>query len=104
MARRFVRVGAVKDVAPGEVKPVEVDGERIVLCNVDGDLYAVCDECTHEAFPLSAGMLDEHRLTCGLHGACFDIRTGEVLALPAMESIRTYDVRVSGEDIEVALD
>lgn len=104
MGRRFIRVGGAGDVAPGETKSVEVDGERIVLCNLEGDLYAVRDECTHEQFPLSAGMLDEHRLTCGLHGACFDIRTGEVLALPAMESVQTYEVRVNGEDIEVALD
>ena len=62
------------------------------------------DECTHECFPLSAGELEGRVITCMLHGAQFDVGSGEVLALPAYESLRTYEVRVEGEDIFVALD
>ncbi len=83
---------------------VEPEGERIVLCNVAGTYYAVYDECTHECFPLSAGVLSGKTLTCTLHGARFDVETGEVLALPAYEPLKTYEVQVEGEDILVALE
>ena len=75
-----------------------------MVCNVDGEYYAVHDECTHECFPLSEGSLDGHTVTCMLHGASFDVRTGDVLAPPAYESLRLYRVRVDGEDIYIAID
>ena len=102
--RRFVRVAAVGEVAPGEMISVDVDGEQVLLCNVEGDLFAVRDECTHECFPLSEGTLKGRSVVCLLHGARFDVKTGEVLALPAYEAVTTYDVRVEGEDILVGVE
>lgn len=104
MASDFVRVCRTADVPPGSIKSVEANGTRIALCNVDGEFYAVRDECTHEQFPLSEGDLDDERLTCMLHGACFDVKTGEVLALPATDAVQTYEVRVQDDEIEVAVD
>lgn len=86
------------------MRGVNVEGHAILVCNVDGRCYAVKDECTHERFPLSAGHLSGGRLTCTLHGACFDVTTGEVLAPPALEELETYEVRLNGEDVLVALD
>ncbi len=100
---RFVRVATTSDVPPGTIKAVEVEGERIALCNVDGEFRAVQDECTHEHFPLSEGQLEGDVLTCSLHGARFDVETGEVLGLPADEPVKIYQVRVEGEDILVAV-
>lgn len=86
------------------MKGVSPDGTQLLICNVDGSFYAVHDECTHECFPLSAGELEGRVITCMLHGAQFDVGSGEVLALPAYESLRTYEVRIEGEDVFVALD
>lgn len=104
MSKRFVRVASRDEVPPGTLLGVEAHGERIVVCNVDGVFYAVRDECTHESYPLSAGELNDKTLTCVLHGARFDIETGEVLALPAYESLKTYEIKVEGEEIMVAVD
>lgn len=101
---RFVKVAATSDVPIGRMKSVAVDGRPVMLCNVKGQYFAVRDECTHEAFPLSEGDLRDHTVTCMLHGASFDVRTGEVLALPAYESVQTYEVRVEGDDILVSLE
>ena len=100
----YVRVAKLSEVPPGTVKPVEANGVGIALCNVGGTVYALRDECTHEAFPLSAGELEGAVLTCPLHGAQFDVRTGRVRALPATVPVQTYPVRVEGEDIYVAVE
>lgn len=100
----FVKVAKLSDVSPGAMASVQVNGAAVVLCNVDGEVYALRDECTHEEFPLSAGMLDGKLLTCALHGAQFDCATGRVRALPAIQAVQTFAVKVEGEDIYVAVE
>jgi nitrite reductase/ring-hydroxylating ferredoxin subunit len=103
-SKNFVRVASVGEVPPGEMKAVRADGVDVLLCNVGGELYAVQDECTHECFPLSEGTLDGHAVICMLHGARFDVRSGEVLALPAYGPVTTYEVEINGEDVLVAVE
>jgi nitrite reductase/ring-hydroxylating ferredoxin subunit len=102
MSIGFVRVAGRGEIRAGEMMAVEVEGDPVLLCNVDGEYYAVHDECTHECFPLSEGTLKGHCVTCLLHGARFDVRNGEVLALPAYGPVKTYAVRVEGDDILIA--
>jgi len=104
LENRFVKVGRLADVPPGGMQAVEVDGVPVALCNVNGELFAVHDECTHECYPLTEGTLEGHVLTCTLHGASFDVRSGAVLALPAYEPVSTYEVKVEGDSILIALD
>lgn len=94
----------MSEVPPGAIKGVQVNGERIALCNTGGTLYAVRDECTHEQFPLSYGDLEGKILTCALHGAQFDVATGRAVGLPAIEAVRSYPVKVEGEDIYIAVE
>ena len=95
----MARTGAIK---PGQMLAVEVNRRPIVLCNVEGELYAVADECPHMGAVLSEGDLQGKELTCPMHGAIFDVTTGAVLEGPAEEAIACFQVRVSGEDVEVA--
>ncbi len=101
---RFVPVATRSEVPPGRMKAVEVDGAQVLVCNVGGEYYAVHDECTHECFPLSEGSLDGHAVVCMLHGAGFDVTTGDILAPPAYERLKTYRVRIDGEYVCVAVD
>ena len=96
---RFVRVARTRDIAPGELLRVEVAGRLVCLANVDGVMYAVDDECTHIGGALSDGELEGCVLTCPVHLARFDVRDGRVLRGPAREDVRTYTVRVEGEDV-----
>jgi len=100
-ASSFVKVTRQGDPAPGQVKAVTVNGVQIALCNVDGVYYAVDDTCPHRSALLSEGDLIGKEITCPLHGAIFDVTTGEVLEGPAGENLASYRVRVSGDDIEV---
>lgn len=88
------------DVAPlsalseGEARAFQVDGEEIVLCRVDGGVCALHGICTHEDLPLDGGTVEDGVLTCPWHGARYDVRTGRVLALPAVRFLRVYRSRL----------
>jgi nitrite reductase/ring-hydroxylating ferredoxin subunit len=99
----YVKVASVTDLAPGEMTLVEVGGELICLANVDGTFYAIQDECTHVGGALSEGELEGYTITCPMHFGQFDIRTGKVLQSPPREDAATYEVKVEGEDILIAL-
>jgi 3-phenylpropionate/trans-cinnamate dioxygenase ferredoxin subunit len=97
----FLKIGSVKDVPPGASKTFEVKGRSIAVCNVNGEIYAIDDVCTHDEGPLGEGTLEGYEIECPRHGARFDVRTGEVTALPAAAPVDTFKVRVRGDDIEI---
>ncbi len=97
----FVKVGKLQDVPPGSAKVYEVNGRAVAVCNVDGDLYAIDDVCTHDEGSLDQGTLEGFDIECPRHGARFDVRSGEVTALPAVLPVDTFKVRVQGDDVEI---
>ena len=99
----FSRVADTGDIAAGRVTVVVVGDRRIALCNVDGQFYAIDDLCTHDGGPLDQGELAGDVIECPRHGARFDVKTGKVLALPAVKPLTTYPLRVEGSEIWVAL-
>jgi nitrite reductase/ring-hydroxylating ferredoxin subunit len=104
MTSRSVVLGKAADVKSGELRLFEVDGSRIAVANADGQLYAIDETCTHEQCSLAEdGALDGVVVTCGCHGAQFDVRTGEVLAPPAFEPVKSYPVRVEAGDIIIEI-
>ena len=96
-----VPVAKVSEIPAGTTKVVTVGGMPVMLCNVDGEIYAIEDGCTHDGGELDQGVLDGACIECPRHGARFDVRTGAVLALPAVIPVPTYAVRVEGDDIYV---
>mgnify|MGYP001081421612 FL=1 len=97
----FVKAASVDEVPPGRVKVVEVKDEDVALCNVEGQIYAVADICTHDGGSLGAGYLLGDEIECPRHGARFNVRTGEAKTLPAIVPIPTFEVRVEGDDIYI---
>jgi 3-phenylpropionate/trans-cinnamate dioxygenase ferredoxin subunit len=85
------------------MKRIDVNGQRILLANIDGRFYATADTCTHEDASLSTGSLKGELVKCPLHGSRFNVRTGEALEEPAEENLRTYAVRVEGGSILIRL-
>jgi 3-phenylpropionate/trans-cinnamate dioxygenase ferredoxin subunit len=100
----FVLAAALEDVPEGAAKRVVAGGRPVLLCRVEGRVYALEDLCTHEFGPLGAGRVVGHAIECPYHGARFDVRTGEAVRLPAAAPIRTFPVRVDGDRVYVLLD
>ena len=102
MTTRSRTVGTTADVTPGELAAFQVDGVRIAIANADGRFFAFGDTCTHEQCSLAEeGSLDGTVVTCGCHGAEFDVTTGAVLAPPALEPVKSYPVRVDEGNLVV---
>jgi 3-phenylpropionate/trans-cinnamate dioxygenase ferredoxin subunit len=94
-------VANVADIAPGTTRRVVVDGQEILICNVDGRFFAIEDACTHDGAPLDQGDLDGKCIVCPRHGAMFDVQTGEALSLPAVLPLSTYAVELKDGEILV---
>jgi nitrite reductase/ring-hydroxylating ferredoxin subunit len=95
MNTRFVTVARTADIKPGELAAFDVEGVRIAVANANGRFFAIDDTCTHEQCSLTEeGTLDGTVVTCGCHGAQFDVTTGQVLAPPALEPVKSYPLRI----------
>jgi nitrite reductase/ring-hydroxylating ferredoxin subunit len=97
----FLRIMPLADLKSGHARCAEIGGQEILLCNTGNGVHAVGSVCTHAASRLDEGRLRGHRLTCLLHGASFDVRSGAVLGGPACEPLRSYPTRVADGYIEV---
>jgi 3-phenylpropionate/trans-cinnamate dioxygenase ferredoxin subunit len=95
------KVARVSDIAPGTTHRAELDGQEILICNVDGNFFAIEDVCTHDGAPLDQGDLEGPCIVCPRHGATFDVRTGEALTLPAVIPLPTYGVTVKDGDVYI---
>ena len=99
----YVRVAQTGEIPAGSGMYFDVDGVPIAIFHVDGHYYATSDVCTHEETSLSEGELEGEIVECPLHGARFNVRTGEVKALPAVVRLQTYPLRVVDDAIEVEI-
>lgn len=95
------RVAAVADFPIGSRKVVEVDGVRVAVFHTSEGYHAIEDVCTHDGGELASGVLEGCEIVCPRHGARFDIRSGEVIAPPAYESVASLPVRVESGWVEV---
>ena len=100
-----VRVCGRDDLAEGEARCFVVDGRRVALVRVAGELFAIDDTCSHADFSLSEGDVDveECALECPAHGSLFDLRTGEALTLPAVVPVAAHDVTTGEGGVFVTL-
>lgn len=99
--RKWVSVAKADELKPGQYKSIEVEGEPIAVFNLNGEFYAISDVCTHDGGILTGGTLEGKVITCPRHGAQFDITTGQVLRMPAVEPLPTYETRVEGNYVQV---
>jgi len=86
-------------------KPVKLEkaGKTICVTRVGDEVFAMDDTCTHSEASLSEGDVTDFKIECWLHGAEFDLRTGEAITLPANIALQTYPVRVEANSVTVEI-
>jgi 3-phenylpropionate/trans-cinnamate dioxygenase ferredoxin component len=97
----FSRACALAEIPAGEALAATVDGVGLAVVRNGDDVYAIYDECSHAAIPLSEGEVEGCEIECWLHGSRFDLRTGKPSGPPATDPVPTYPVRVEGDDVLV---
>lgn len=99
----LIEVAKINEIKPGEGKLIEVEDHEIALFNCEGSYYAIDNTCTHQGGPLCEGDLEGNKVICPWHGAEFDVKTGNVVAPPAEESVKSYRVEVDGDSIKIEI-
>lgn len=89
------------ELPPGSHRVVDVDGVQVAVFNLEGELFAIEDVCTHDGGVLTGGPVQGECIVCPRHGAMFSIRTGEALSAPAYEPTARMPVRVEQGVIQV---
>jgi 3-phenylpropionate/trans-cinnamate dioxygenase ferredoxin subunit len=97
----LVTVARLSELVPGRGVSVLANGRRLALFLVEGRCYAIDDNCTHRTTPLSEGSCFGTEVICPLHGARFDLATGEHRSPPAKTGVRAYAVLVEGDEVQV---
>ena len=85
----------------GQPVKIEKDGRTICVARVGDQVFAIDDTCSHSEASLSEGDITDFKIECWLHGAEFDLRTGEALTPPAVAPIKVYPVIVDGDSVTV---
>ena len=93
----------LSELEQGKPVRVEKDGKTICVARVGDEVFAVDDICSHSDASLSEGDVTDFKIECWLHGAEFDLRTGEALTPPAVAPIHTYGVHVDGDSVTVEI-
>ena len=108
---RFIACDTPADLAPGTMTAIEVEGHELLLANVGGTYHAVSRKCTHMAENLCNGSLDGAIVTCPMHGARFDVTSGQAVGkaklwlIPTMpKNLQSFPVKVEGQRILIGVD
>jgi 3-phenylpropionate/trans-cinnamate dioxygenase ferredoxin subunit len=91
----------LSELTAGKPIKIEKDGHAICVARVGDEVFAIDDTCSHSDASLSEGDITDFKIECWLHGAEFDLRTGEALTPPAVAPLKTYSVSVDGDSVTV---
>ena len=83
---------AEADLGEGETLRLDINGTVVCAARVGGRVYAFQEFCTHRFGPLSEATFDGTTVRCPWHGSCFDMTTGKVVAGPAKEENRVFEL------------
>ena len=89
----FVKAVELSRVPPDSMLTVEIDGESVLIANVDGTFYGMGAYCTHEGWDLSEGTLEGTAVTCAGHGTVWDLKTGKGVFDEPLQDEPIYEVK-----------
>jgi 3-phenylpropionate/trans-cinnamate dioxygenase ferredoxin component len=103
MVQEYIKACTEDEIPEGKIKAVELNGVPIAIARYNGQIYAVDDICTHDGGNLGEGNIINGQVQCPRHGARFDLKTGQVIRMPAVIGINTYEVKIENGEIFVAI-
>jgi len=101
---KYTGIASTSDIPEGKLKVYEIDYHRILIAHTSNGFHAVADECTHDRVSLGEGCIHDDEIVCPAHGARFNLRTGAVVAPPAVVPLDTIELKIEGDEIFVLLE
>ena len=121
---KTIPVATASQIKEGELLPVTVENQKVMLTRVAGKIYAVANKCPHLGMPLAKSKVCDGAVTCRWHGATFDLTTGKNVKwvdsfvgvpLPEWshgalslgkppEGLKAYIVKEDGEQVSIEID
>jgi phenylpropionate dioxygenase-like ring-hydroxylating dioxygenase large terminal subunit len=98
------RVTSISEIDADGVLGVDVDGSPVALYRLGNEVFATAGICTHALAILSDGFVEDGKIECPLHQGQFDIRSGKALCAPVTEDLRTYAVKLDGDDVWIDME
>jgi 3-phenylpropionate/trans-cinnamate dioxygenase ferredoxin subunit len=92
---------SLSSLVPGKPQRIEKDGESICVARIGDEVFAIGDTCSHSDASLSEGDITDFKIECWLHGAEFDLRTGQAVTPPATAPVQKYSVTVDGDSVTI---
>jgi nitrite reductase/ring-hydroxylating ferredoxin subunit len=99
----YTRLAPAADIADNKSLAVTHNGQNLLICHSGGIYYTVANRCSHAAEPLECGRIRHGWIACPVHGARFDLETGEALNPPAKDPIPTYPTQITDGWVEADL-
>lgn len=103
MSTAWIDVAGKDDVPEDDIVGIDINEKSIALYQVEGEIYATDNICTHGNARLCDGFLEGHEIECPLHQGKFDIRNGKAMCAPLTEDIRIYPVKIENGRVLVEL-
>jgi 3-phenylpropionate/trans-cinnamate dioxygenase ferredoxin subunit len=100
----LIKIAKKIDIPKQGIKVFNVKGKRIGIVNIKEEFFAIDGICTHDECSLAEGEMEDQEIICPCHGARFNAKTGQVLTLPAIKSLKAYSVKIKGSDIFVDIE
>lgn len=107
----YVRVASANEVSEGQIVPIEVGGQKLLLARAGGRFHAAARKCPHLGFNLCRGSIEDGAIVCPLHKAKFDLDSGAIqrdpkllfIKMTAKNDLAIHPVKVEGDEVFVAL-
>src|SRR5574337_800065 len=100
----WVNVCKTSQLKKGDMIDFDYEEKKILIANLNGQIYATDRICTHAEADLSTGILSEEGVTCPLHLSTFDLKTGVPQNLPAEMPLKIYNVKIEQNEIYVEVE
>jgi nitrite reductase/ring-hydroxylating ferredoxin subunit len=97
----FVKIGQADQIPIATMKSFSIKGKSVLVANIQGNYYAIGNECTHFGGDLSKGKLEGKLVTCPLYGSQFDVTSGKKVRGPATKDQPVYELKIEGKNIKV---
>ncbi|XP_039986021.1 apoptosis inducing factor mitochondria associated 4 [Xiphias gladius] len=91
------------DLKDGQMKEVTIGEQKVLLVRTHGQYSAVGSQCSHYNAPLVKGVLVGDRVRCPFHGACFNVRTGDLEEYPGLDCLPSYKVKVEDGNVYISI-